>query len=147
FPGTASQQALAFARRMHEQLEKAQVSYRGEALRIGTSIGLSALDVDPAASVEELMKLAQQRLKDAAATQAHQRIVAQADVSVMKPRSQPSDIERAAQVFENASVAELGDAAGEALRRMLPFIVSVCGKLNVEIPLDKITQAIRNQPK
>jgi diguanylate cyclase (GGDEF)-like protein len=147
FPGTASQQALAFARRMHEQLEKAQVSYRGEVLRIGTSIGLSALDVDPAASVEELMKLAQQRLKDAAARKAQQRIVAQDEVSVMKPLSLPSDIERAAHVFENANVAQLGDAAGEALRRMLPFIVAVCRKLNVEIPLDKITQAIRNQPK
>jgi hypothetical protein len=132
---------------MHEQLEKAQVSYRGEVLKIGTSIGLAALDVDPAQSVEELMKLAQQRLKDAAARKAQQRIVAQDEVSVMKPLSLPSDIERAAHVFENANVAQLGDAAGEALRRMLPFIVAVCRKLNVEIPLDKITQAIRNQPK
>jgi diguanylate cyclase (GGDEF)-like protein len=147
FPGTASKQALAFARRMHEQLEKAQVTYRGEVLRIGTSIGLSALDVDPAQSVEELMKLAQQRLKDAAARKAQQRIVAQDEVSVMKPLTLPSDIERAAQVFENANLAQLGDAASEALRRLLPFIVGVCRKLNVELPLDKITQAIRNQPK
>ena len=147
FPGTSSQQALAFARRMSEQLEKAQVSYRGEVLRIGTSIGLAALDVDPATAVEELMKLAQQRLKDAAARKAQQRIVTQDEVSVMKPLALPSDIERAAQVFENANVAQLGDAAGEALRRMLPFIVAVCRKLNVELPLDKITQAIRNQPK
>jgi len=147
FPGTSSQQALAFARRMHEQLEKAQVSYRGEVLRIGTSIGLAALDVDPAQSVEELMKLAQQRLKDAAARKAQQRIVTQDEVSVVKPLSLPSDIERAAQVFENANVAQLGDQGSEALRRLLPFIVAVCRKLNVEIPLDKITQAIRNQPK
>ena len=147
FPGTASQQALAFARRMHEQLEKAQVSYRGEVLRIGTSIGLAALDVDPASTVEELMKLAQQRLKDAAARKAQQRIVTQDEVSVMKPLTLPSDLERAAQVFENANIGQLGDQASEALRRVLPFIVAVCRKLNVEIPLDKITQAIRNQPK
>ena len=147
FPGTSSQQALAFARRMTEQLEKAQVSYRGEVLRIGTSIGLAALDVDPATSVEELMKAAQQRLKDATARKAQQRIVTQDEVSVMKPLSLPSDIERAAQVFENANLAQLGDAASEALRRLLPFIVGVCRKLNVELPLDKITQAIRNQPK
>ena len=147
FPGTSSQQALAFARRMTEQLEKAQVSYRGEVLRIGTSIGLAALDVDPATSVEELMKAAQQRLKDATARKAQQRIVTQDEVSVMKPLSLPSDIERAAQVFENANLAQLGDAASEALRRLLPFIDGVCRKLNVELPLDKITQAIRNQPK
>jgi diguanylate cyclase (GGDEF)-like protein len=147
FPGTSSQQALAFARRMHEQLERAQVTYRGEVLRIGTSMGLAALDVDSASAIEDLMKLAQQRLTDAAAKRAQQRIVNQDEVSVVKPVHLPSDIERAAQVFENASADQLGDAATEALRRMLPFIVAVCRRLNVEIPLDKITQAIRNQAK
>src|SRR5882672_6150296 len=59
FPGTSSQQALAFARRMHEQLEKAQVTYREQVLKIATSMGLAALDVDAASSIEELMKMAQ----------------------------------------------------------------------------------------
>jgi diguanylate cyclase (GGDEF)-like protein len=145
FPGTSSQQALAFARRMHEQLEKAQVTYRGEVLRISTSIGLAALDVDAAASIEELMKLAQQRLKDAAHRKAQQRIVNQDEVNLVKPLSLPSDVDRAVQVLENANAEQMGEAANETLRRILPFIVSVCRKLNVEIPLDKITQALRNQ--
>ena len=143
FPGTSSQQALAFARRMHEQLEKAQVNYRGQVLKIGASMGLSALDVDTATSIEELMKLAQQRLSDAANRKAQQRIVNQDEVSLVKPMSLPSDIDRAVQVIEHANAEQLGDAASEVLRRMLPFIVAVCRKLNVEIPLDKITQAIR----
>jgi len=147
FPGTSSQQALAFARRMHEQLEKAQVTYREQVLKISTSIGLSALDVDAASSIEELMKLAQQRLKDAANRRAQQRIVNQDEVSLVKPMNLPSDIDRAVQVIENSNVDQMGEAAGEVLRRMLPFIVAVCRKLNVEIPLDRITQAIRNQPK
>ena len=147
FPGTSSQQALAFARRMHEQLDKAQVSYRGEVLKISTSIGLAALDVDAASSIEELMKLAQQRLKDAANRRAQQRIVNQDEVSLVKPTSLPSDIDRAVQVIENMNADQLGDASSEVLRRILPFIVGVCRKLNVEIPLDKIIQAIRNQPK
>jgi diguanylate cyclase (GGDEF)-like protein len=147
FPGTSSQQALAFARRMNEQLEKAQVTYRGQVLRISASIGLSALDVDTATSIEELMKLAQQRLRDAANRKAQQRIVNQDEVSLVKPLTLPSDIDRAVQVIENANTQQLGEAATEALRRMLPFIVAVCRKLNVEIPLDKITQALRNQPK
>ncbi|HZF18988.1 MAG TPA: diguanylate cyclase [Burkholderiales bacterium] len=147
FPGTSSQQALAFARRMHEQLDKAQVSYRGEVLRISTSIGLAALDVDAASSIEELMKLAQQRLKDAANRRAQQRIVNQDEVSLVKPMTLPSDIDRAVQVIENTNADQLGDASSEVLRRILPFIVGVCRKLNVEVPLDRITQAIRNQPK
>jgi len=143
FPGTSSQQALAFARRMHEQLEKAQVNYRGHVLKITASMGLSALDVDTATSIEELMKLAQQRLRDAAARKAQQRIVNQDEVSLVKPMSLPSDIDRAVQVIEHTNADQLGDAANEVLRRILPFLVAVCRKLNVEIPLDKITQAIR----
>ncbi len=147
FPGTSSQQALAFARRMPEQLERAQVNYRGEVLKIATSMGLAALDVDAASSIEELIKLAQQRLKDASTKKAQQRIVNQDEVSLVKPVTLPSDIDRAVQVIENAKTEQLGDAASEALRRMLPFIVTVCRSLNVEIPLDKITQAIRNRLK
>jgi hypothetical protein len=138
---------MAFARRMNEQLERAQVTYRGQVLRISASIGLSALDVDAAPSIEELMKLAQQRLRDAANRKAQQRIVSRDEVSLVKPMTLPSDIDRAVQVIENANAEQMGEAATEALRRMLPFIVAVCRKLNVEIPLDKITQAMRNQPK
>jgi diguanylate cyclase (GGDEF)-like protein len=144
FPGTSSQQAFAFARRMHEQLEKSSVTYRGQVLKIGTSIGLAALDVDAASSAEELMKLAQQRLQDAVARKAQQRIVNQDEVSLVKPLTLPSDIERAVQVIENANAEHLGQVSSEVLRRILPFLLAVCRRLNVEIPLDKITQAIRN---
>src|SRR5258705_7447538 len=114
-PGTSSQQALAFARRMHEQLDKAQVTYRDQVLRIRTSIGLAALDVDTVASIEELMKMAQQRLQDAASRKA-QRTVDQGEASPLKPVSLPSDIDRAVQVIEHADAQQLGDAAGEMLR-------------------------------
>jgi diguanylate cyclase (GGDEF)-like protein len=143
FPGTSSQQALAYARRMHEQLEKAQVTYRDQVLKIRTSIGLAALDVDTVASIEDLMKMAQQRLQDAASRKA-QRTVDQGEASSLKPAS---DIDRAVQVIEHADAQQLGDAASEMLRRMLPFLLAVCRRLNVELPLDKITQALRNHKK
>jgi hypothetical protein len=67
-------------------------------------------------------------------------------VSLVKPVSLPSDIDRALQVIEHANADQLGDASGEVLRRMLPFVLAVCRRLNVELPLDKITQALRNRP-
>ncbi|HEY6721022.1 MAG TPA: diguanylate cyclase [Burkholderiales bacterium] len=146
FPGTSSQQALTFARRMHEQLEKAQVTYRDQVLRVPTSIGLAALDVDTVASIEELMKMAQQRLHDAAARKA-QRVATPDEASPLKPVTLPSDIDRAVQVLEHADAQQLGDASSEVLRRMLPFLLAVCRRLNVELPLDKITQALRNHNK
>jgi two-component system cell cycle response regulator len=146
FPGTSSQQALNFARRMHEQLEKAQVTYRDQVLKIRTSIGLAALDVDTVASIEDLIKMAQQRLQDAASRKV-QRAAEQEEASPLKPATLPSDIDRAVQVIEHADAQQLGDAANEMLRRMLPFLLAVCRRLNVELPLDKITQALRNRPK
>jgi len=146
FPGTSSQQALNFARRMHEQLEKAQVTYRDQVLKIRTSLGLAALDVDNVASIEDLMKLALQRLQDAASRKL-QRAAEPEEASPLKPVSLPDDLDRAVQVIEHADAQRLGDAASEMLRRMLPFLLAVCRRLGVELPLDKITQALRNRPK
>src|SRR5467141_1175565 len=146
FPGTSSQQALSFARRMHDQLDKAQVTYRDQVLKIRTSIGLAARDVDTVASIEDLMKMAQQRLQDAASRKA-QRTVDQDEPRPLKPATLPGDVERAVQVIEHADAQKLGEAASEMLRRMLPFLLAECRRLNVELPLDKITQALRNRPK
>ena len=146
FPGTSSQQALTFARRMHEQLDKAQVTYRDQVLKIRTSIGLAALDVDSASSIEDLMKMALQRLQDAASRKV-ERVVTPDEASPLKPVTLPGDIDRAVQAIEHADAQQLGDAANEVLRRMLPFLLAVCRRLNVELPLDKITQALRNHKK
>jgi len=147
FSGTSSQQALAFARRMHEQLEKAQVNFRDQVLRIRPSIGLAALDVDPVGSIEELIKLASQRLEEAAGRKAQQAVVNQGEVSLAKPATLPSDIDKAVQAIEHVSPEQLGDAANEVVRRVLPFIVAACRRLNVELPVDRIAQALKSRGK
>jgi hypothetical protein len=123
------------------------VSYRDQVLRIRSSIGLAALDVDPVGSIEELMKLASQRLEDAANRKAQQHIVNQDEVNVVKPATLPSDIDRAVQAIEHSNAEQLGEAASEVLRRILPFIVAACRRLNVELPVDRITQALKNRGK
>jgi two-component system, cell cycle response regulator len=148
FSATSSQQALAFARRMHEQLEKAQVTYRDQVLKIRTSIGLAALDVDTAASLEDLMRLALQRLQQAAANRKAQSIVGQDEVRVVKAPSLPSDLERAVQVLEAAKPDQLaGDIGSEVLRRLLPFVTAACKRLGVDLPVDKIQQALKGRAR
>ncbi len=147
FGGTSSQQAIAFARRVQDQIEKAQITYRDQVLKMRASFGLAALDIDPVGSLEELMKLALQRLHQAA-SRAAQRIVGRDEVNLVKPATLPSDLERAVQAFEGASAEQLGDAAaGEALRRILPFLLAVCRRLNIEFPADKIAQALKDREK
>lgn len=142
FAGTTSQQVLAFAHRLHDQLAKAQVSFREQVLKIHPAIGLAGLDADTAESLEELMKLALQRLQRAA-TLPSERIVGKDEVAVVKPPSLPSDMERAVQVIEGAKAEQMGDAGNEALRRMLPFLAAVCRRLGIELPEERIMQALK----
>src|SRR5262249_44501463 len=59
--GAAAQQMMGFARRLHSQLESAQVRHNNKVLKIRSSFGLASLA--PAnASIEDLMKLALQRV-------------------------------------------------------------------------------------
>ena len=146
FAGTASHQALAFAYRLRDQLERAQVTFREQVLRIRVSIGLAGIDVDTAASLDELMKLALQRLQQATAGTA-ERIVDKDEVAVVRSPTLPSDLARAVQVIEATNAEQLGDAGNDALRRMLPFLAAACRRIGVEIPADRIMQAMRSREK
>ncbi len=142
--GSSSQQALAFARRLQDQLEKSQVTYHEHVLRIRSSTGLAGIDADPAASIEELMKLALQRLQPAASRGTPQ-VIGKGEISLVKSHTLPSDIERAVQVIEAVDSERLGDSASELLRRLLPFLQSVCKHLKVDLPADKIGQALKGR--
>jgi len=146
FNGTSSQQALAFASRLQEQLAKAQVTYQNQVFKFVTSMGLAALDIDPAKSVEDLMKLALQRLQDPASQKAPP-AVAQGQPSPMKMLELPIDIEIAVKAIEGTNPERLGEAGNEVLRRLLPFLLAACRRLNVELPVDKIAQALKSRPK
>ena len=66
--GAGAAQVLPFARRLHEQLKNAQVAYRGQPLKIVSSFGVSSVAQDTANSIEDLVKLALQRLQRAGAS-------------------------------------------------------------------------------
>lgn len=68
-PSTDAVQALAFARRLKEQLEKAAINYNNQALAIKLSIGIASL-ADPGNTIEDLIKTAAQRMKTEVTPQA-----------------------------------------------------------------------------
>jgi len=146
FSGTTSPQALVFARRVQEQLEKAQPTFQGQVLRIRTSIGHAGLDMDSASSIEELMKLALQRLQQGA-SRLPEPAAPTTTLGPVGPPGLPIDVERALQVFDPAKADQLGDAAYEALRRLLPFIHAICRRLNVDFPASAILEAVKNRKK
>lgn len=129
--GTGAPQMLALARRLHEQLGKAQVSYGGQTLGIQASFGVASLGIDAAGSIEELMKLALQRLK--AGTSSAKPIAAPA--APLKPALLPADVERALQVLERVDAERLGEGANEVLRRLLRVAKMVERKRKEVVPL------------
>jgi diguanylate cyclase (GGDEF)-like protein len=139
--GAGAAQVMAFARRMYEQLSKAQVAYRGQPLKIVSSFGVATLAQDTAASIEELMKLALQRLQRAGSGKG-ERIVGGEEITLVKPASLPSDIERAVQVLEQANAERLGEASNEVLRRLLPFLQGAFKRVKIDLPVDKITSIL-----
>lgn len=105
-PGAAAPHLSAVARRLREQLESAQVGFRGTPIRIVCSFGLASAATDGgAACIEDLIRLALQRL--------------QAPPPAPARPVLGEDLERALRVLEAASRQRLGDRAEELLRRLL----------------------------
>jgi diguanylate cyclase (GGDEF)-like protein len=115
--GTAAAQMVALSQRLRGELDEAKVPFREQVLRFSTSFGIAALGVDPANSIEDLMRLALQRLQT----------VPNAPVA-SKPAGLPSEIERALRVLEKADAARLGTAAGEVLDRLKRIAKSIQAK-------------------
>ena len=103
--GTAAAQMVAAAQRLRRDLDDAKVTYREQPLKFAASFGVASARNDPAGSIEDLMRLALQRLQ-----------------SMPKPPAPPPpesvapEIERALQVLERARFGKV--AAAEVLRRL-----------------------------
>jgi diguanylate cyclase (GGDEF)-like protein len=151
--GAGPSQALGFARRLHSQLEAAQVKHGKEILKIRTSFGLASA-TDATASIEDLMKIALQRLQTAA-SRAGEPIVGEPEAAAAAPASRPAavpaaapasppaavpepavpaaasapagqnDVARALEVLERADPKYLDEAAEAVLKGLLDRIVTV----------------------
>jgi diguanylate cyclase (GGDEF)-like protein len=120
--GTGAPQMLAFARRLRVHLEGAQVNYRGQALKVASSFGVASLTIDSVNSIEELMRIALQRLQ--AAGRQPEPIVAQARVR----QGLPGDIERALLLLEQINPQPLGELTDGVVQRLSAILNRLKGK-------------------
>lgn len=144
--GTSAPQALSFARRLYDQLEKARINYHNQQLNIHASIGISMLGTDSAPTIKDLIEVAARRMQLAAKLEGD-RIVSQDDISLVKALTLPSDIERAVQVLEVADAGKLAEVADEVLLRLLPFLQAAFKRVGVDLPVEKITQTLTRRRK
>jgi len=118
-------EALTFARRMRDQLQAAPVKYQSHTLNIRVSLGIASLGHDTVNSVEELLKIALQRMQPAAAARAPEATV---PVAPAAASGLPPDIERALQTLERLAPERLGSAATPVLRRLTAALERLAGK-------------------
>lgn len=104
---TGAAQMLALAQRLQRELAEAKVSYRERSLKFAASFGVASLAVDAVNSIEDLMRLALQRLQKATRPPTE-----------AKPAGLPPDIEGALGVLERADRARLGRGAAEVVQRL-----------------------------
>jgi diguanylate cyclase (GGDEF)-like protein len=114
--GTGAPQVLAFAKRLRDQLEAAKVSYGGKALRIRTSTGIASLGTDTVGAVEDLMKIALQRLQRA------EPMPAPAAAPAEKRLALPPEVDAALRVLESLDALRLDQFADEIARRLAPLV-------------------------
>lgn len=104
---TAAAHMVALADRLRRELDEARVTYREQPLKFVTSIGVASISADPAGSIEDLVRLAMQRL------QASPR-----PAPAPPPRGIPDDLERVLRYLENLDASRLGDAAELFAKRL-----------------------------
>jgi hypothetical protein len=90
------------------------------------------------------VKLALVRLQKAGASKT-ERIVGGDEITLLKPATLPSDIERAVQVLAQSDPNRLGDASNEVLRKLLPFLQVAFKRVGIELPVEKIGAILNKQ--
>lgn len=104
---TAAAHMVALADRLRRELDEARVTYREQPLKFVTSIGVASISADPAGAIEDLVRLAMQRLQ------------ASPRPPPAAPRPGiPDDLERVLRYLENLDASRLGDAAEQFAKRL-----------------------------
>jgi hypothetical protein len=105
---------LAVAQRLRSELTDAKVRYHDKTLTFAASHGLSSAGADSANSIEELIRLALQRLSHSPPS------------APPKPKTAilPAELERLVRMLESVDVSRLGDAAEEFARRLTRIAAS-----------------------
>jgi len=121
-PSTDGAQAVAFGKRLKEQLEKAQINYNNQALGMRVAVGIGALGHDAANSIEELIKAAAQRMGQATP--------AAAAAPLPKPQAvaMPPELEKAIALLERVDPQRHAPIVGMVARRLAAIMEKLKGK-------------------
>jgi len=128
-PSAAAEQAVVFARRLRERLDTARITHGNEAVRIRTSFVVSAMGHDNPGSIEDLLKIAGERLEKAAAKSEEQRAAAPMDFGATLQRATGNDVDLAIKMLDKAAA----DRASEVLDKLGPLVKTTCARVGIDL--------------
>lgn len=128
-PSTDAAQAVVFARRLRERLDTARITHGNEQLRIRNSFGVAALGHDNPGSIEDLLKIALERLEKAAAKSEEQRAAAPMDFGATLQRATGNDVDLAIKMLDKAAEAR----ASEVLDKLGPLVKNTCARVGIDL--------------
>jgi diguanylate cyclase (GGDEF)-like protein len=113
--GAGAAQMTAVGQRLRRELDEAKVRYRDQPLKFVSSIGVASAASDAGTAVEDLMRLALQRLQRAPAGT----VPAMPPPAPAAPRTElPAELERVLSFLESQDFSRFGDAADVFAKRL-----------------------------
>jgi diguanylate cyclase (GGDEF)-like protein len=115
--GTPAAHMTVLAQRLRRELDEARVTYREQPIKFVTSLGIAS-SADPASTIEELIRVALNRLQPAPRA-------ASAPEPPRPAGGLPPELERVLRFLESTDLTQLGDAAevlAERLKRIAKAI-------------------------
>ncbi|MGB0127503.1 MAG: response regulator [Rhodocyclaceae bacterium] len=128
----------AFAMRIRAVIEGIALGYRGEVIHISLTIGIANSRHDHCNTIDDLIGLARTRVQQGQA-EGGKRVVGSGG-AVDRVPEQPITLERAHQLLESKSYAQLKPHVGALTKRLLAVLEFIEAEYQVGIPLEALAE-------
>jgi diguanylate cyclase (GGDEF)-like protein len=138
-PSISIDSCSAFALRLRHAIDAIALGYRGELIRISLTIGIANSRHDQGDSINALIGLAVERVRQGQASGGNRVISAEGDV-VQRRAEEPMTLEQAHALLDRKSYAELKPHVAELARRLLPVLEFIEAEYQIGMPLGALAE-------
>ncbi len=128
----------SFAMRLRTAIEGIALGYRGELIRISLTIGIANSRNDNAESIEDLISLAESRVRQGQAAGGNRVVGVTGEVD--RHVEEPMSLERANELLQARSFAELKPHVAAFTQRLLPVLEFIEAEYGLGMPLEALAQ-------
>lgn len=141
-PGTPELSAGAFANRLREAIEVANVAAHGQRLKLSVSIGLANSPADVVTSAGALLRLAAQRLAMAMDAGGNQLVGTAGKVDLAPP---PPTLMHALDLLRSGHAREVRPHTGSMVAQLMPLLELIQEEGGIELPLAALKERFRDR--